>query len=533
MKPGIMQIARIAAAGLALLPVIFESQQAVRPAPDNVTAFSPRGTWTRFGGDAQRTGWNKFEVDLTPANIKNLKLQWSVHLESESKGLQGLTVPIARPSTQTQKGFRDLVVVAGAAGQVFVLDAETGATFWQKTVASESKPTSADSWLCHNGINATPLIAPAPPGSSTGGQALFVLAPDGRLHTFGLVSGEELLPAAPFLPPFAKAWSLNLLNNVVYTSSSQGCNGAKSGVWSIDLADPARKPSFFPSGAGIWGRAGPAMTAAGSIVVETGDGVYDTEKDQFADSILLLSAKDLRLMDYYTPENRSWITRKDLDMGSMSTTVFPFKSWELIAAAGKEGVIYLLDAKSLGGADHRTPLYRSPLLANDEVNYAGKGFWGAFSTWEDAGGARWLYAPAWGPPGSAVKFPLQYGPIPNGSLMAFRVETKNDKPVLVPAWDSIDMSLPTPPVIANGMVFVLSDGDDGAQVSPNATLLSVNARKSRASHAILYVLDASTGKVMFNSGDAIRGFSHFSGLTVSGGRVFVGTYDGSLYSFGL
>jgi outer membrane protein assembly factor BamB len=510
-----------------LLPILIRAQS------DNVTAFTPRGTWTRFAGDSQRTGWNKSEADLKLANAASMKLQWVARLESQPKGLQGLTVPIARPSSQTQKGFKDLIVVAGSSGKVFVIDADTGDTFWEKTLPTEGRPAGADSWLCPNGVNATPVIGPAPPGSRTGGQALFVLAGDGKLHSFGLVSGEELLPPVAFTPPFGKAWSLNLADNMLYTTTSQNCNGVKSGVWSIDMADPAHKVSFFQTGAGIWGRAGPAMTMDGRIVVETGDGMYDLENNQLADSVVSLSARDLKLLDYYTPANRVWITRKDLDMGSIGVTIFPFKESELIAAAGKEGVIYLLDAKSLGGGDHRTSLYRSPLLANEEVNFAGKGFWGALSTWEDGSGTRWLYAPAWGPPASTTRFPNQYGPTPHGSLMAFKVEVQNNRPVLTPAWNSPDMSLPTPAVIANGMVFVLSDGDDAVQVNPNAALLNVDARKARTGHAVLYVLDAATGKPLYNSGDTIKGFSHFSGLTVSGGRVFVGTYDGALYAFGL
>jgi outer membrane protein assembly factor BamB len=56
---------------------------------------------------------------------------------------------------------------------------------------------------------------------------------------------------------------------------------------------------------------------------------------------------------------------------------------------------------------------------------------------------------------------------------------------------------------------------------------------AKAGHAILYALDAETGKVLFSSGDTIKGFSHFSGFAVMGGRVFVGTHDGTMYAFGL
>jgi outer membrane protein assembly factor BamB len=240
----------------------------------------------------------------------------------------------------------------------------------------------------------------------------------------------------------------------------------------------------------------------------------------------------LKVVDYFTPRNRSWITKKDLDMGSIGPTIFNFKNWELAAASGKEGVIFLLDTKALGGSDHRVPLYRSPLLTNQEVNFAGKGFWGAFSTWEDAG-TRWLYAPAWGPPAPAAKFALQHGETPDGSLMAFKVEEQAGKPVLTPAWNSLNMSVPTPVIIANGVVFALSDGDSPVQFGSSGNLLNADDRKAKAGHATLYALDATTGDVLFTSADAIHGFSHFSAPTLGGGRIFVGTEDGMLYAFGL
>jgi hypothetical protein len=239
------------------------------------------------------------------------------------------------------------------------------------------------------------------------------------------------------------------------------------------------------------------------------------------------------MIDYFSPRNRSWMTKKDLDMGSIGPTIFNFKNWELAAASGKEGVIFLLDTKSLGGADHHTPLYRSPLFTNEEVNFAGKGFWGAFSTWEDAGGTRWLLAPAYGPPAPDAKFAKLHGETPDGSVMAFKVEEQAGKPVLTPAWNSVNMGVPTPVIIANGIVFALSDGDSPVQFGPSGNLLNVEDRLAKTGHAILYALDAATGDVLFSSADTIRGFSHFSAFGEGGGRAYVGTEDGMLYAFGL
>jgi outer membrane protein assembly factor BamB len=498
-----------------------------------------RGSWTTFGGDPQRTGWNKTETDLTPETVKNLKLEWSVQLDSEAKAMTNLTAPLVRASVATPKGVKDLVIVAGVSNKVFVVDGDTGKMFWQKTLSAEGTPQRKESWLCPNGLTATPIIGPAPKTGSAApgiGQALYVLASDGKLHAFNLVSGEDVVPPTPFVPAFAKMWSMNLVNGVLYTTTSQSCNGVKSGVYAMDLGNADRKISYFEagtSGAGIWGRGGAAITSDGRVIVETGDGNFDPEKHQMADSIMALSPQDLKLLDYFTPRNRSWMTKKDLDMGSIGPTIFNFKNWELAAASGKEGVIFLLDTKSLGGADHGVPLFRSPLFTNEEVNFAGKGFWGAFSTWADAAGTRWLYAPAWGPPASGTKFAVQHGDTPDGSLMAFKVEEQAGKPVLTPAWNSLNMSVPTPAIIANGIVFALSDGDSPVQFGPSGNLLSVEDRKAKAGHAVIYALNATTGDVIFSSADTIRGFSHFSAPAVGGGRVYVGTAEGKLYAFGL
>jgi outer membrane protein assembly factor BamB len=46
-------------------------------------------------------------------------------------------------------------------------------------------------------------------------------------------------------------------------------------------------------------------------------------------------------------------------------------------------------------------------------------------------------------------------------------------------------------------------------------------------------LDAETGKELYSSGDQITSFNHFSGLSVANGRVYIATYDSTLYCFGL
>jgi outer membrane protein assembly factor BamB len=370
------------------------------------------------------------------------------------------------------------------------------------------------------------------------GSTAYVLASDGKLHAVNLANGEDRMPPTQFTPAFAKPWSLNLVNDVIYTATSQGCNGNRSTVYSMDLKSPAHTVKSFvvapTGGGGIWGRGGPVISADGEIYVETGDGKFDPAAGKYSNSFVGISSRDLTLVDYYSPENQAWIDKKDLDMGNMSPILFPFQNWTLVAGAGKEGVIYLLDAKKLGGDDHRTPLYRSPLFANTGQNFQAHGFWGAMATFESADKSRWLFAPALGPPSEKIQFPKSYGAAPNGSMMAFKVEFKDNKPVLTPAWVSRDMAEPEPPTVANGIVFALESGDNATQVDSGGRILTSAERYTTPKgNATLHALDAETGKELYSSGSVMKSFTHFGAPVISGGRVYVSTYDGTIYAFGL
>jgi outer membrane protein assembly factor BamB len=490
--------------------------------------------WLTFGGDAQRTGCAKDEKLLTKASLKSFGLEWKLHLDNVPKELISLTAPVVMEDVFTSKGVRDYVVVAGSSDNLYAIDADTGKLVWKKTFAAEGKSKQEPHWLCPNGLNDTPLLV-KDDDDELGGKSVFVIASDGKLHGLNIVNGEDRIPPAQFVPPFSKNWSLNFHDGVIYTATSQGCNGAKSAVWAMNMKDPKRTVEMFPSkNGGIWGRAGVAIGKQGNIFAETGDGGYDPAKGEYSNTVLELTP-DVKLADHYTPANWEWVSKKDLDMGNMSPVVFPFKQWELVAAAGKEGVIYLLDAKSMGGADHHTPAYRSGPLANEDVNLASRGFWGAFATWADAQGTRWLYAPAWGPPHSkAPAFPLTNGSAEHGSIMAFKVEEKDGKPVLSPAWISRDLDAPEPPVVVNGMVFALSNGENTNQLDSSGKILNSQQRASKpAGNAVLYALDATTGKELYSSGNAIPEFTHFSGLGVANGRVFVTTWASNVYAFGV
>jgi outer membrane protein assembly factor BamB len=50
---------------------------------------------------------------------------------------------------------------------------------------------------------------------------------------------------------------------------------------------------------------------------------------------------------------------------------------------------------------------------------------------------------------------------------------------------------------------------------------------------VLWALDAETGKLLYNSGKLITGWTHFSEPVVAMGKVFVETHEGQVFAFGL
>ena len=491
--------------------------------------------WLTFGGDPQRSGWAKDETLITKDNAKNLQLDWKIKLDNEPKELNALTPAVTMDGVITPHGFKEYVIVGGSSDNLYAVDTESGKVVWQKHFTNTvPAPASPPFWLCPQALNDTPVIL-------TGrfmGRTVFVISIDGKLHALNINNGEDRFPPTQFVPPYSKNWSLNLVGTTLYTAISQGCGGAKSGVWAMDLKSADKKATFFEAdstGAGIWGRGGPTVGSDGTVYVETGDGPYDPAAGKYADSFLALSPDTLKLRDYYTPANQQWITRKDLDMGNITPVIFPYKGRELIVGAGKEGTLFLLDAKNLGGETHRKPLYRSPLVTNEDVDFAGRGFWGAFATWQDPQGTRWVYAPAWGPVHpKAPAFAASNGPTPNGSIMAFKVEDKEGQPVLTPAWISRDLNVAEPPVIANGVVFAVSSGEFVRQAKDSGALYTSKERAENAvGNATLYAFDAETGKELYSSSKAMPSFSHFGGLAVSNGHIYVSTHDSTLYSFGV
>jgi outer membrane protein assembly factor BamB len=485
--------------------------------------------WPMFGHDVQRTGWAWEETAFSPKNVGKIELKWKAQLKNEPKFLNALTAPIVATDVETSGGLKNLVFVAGSSNGVFALDASNGNLVWSRTLTSRVLPGSGPyqgTFLCPNGITATPAL-------DRGTHSLYVIAMDGRLFSLDLATGGDRIPPLPFISPFAKSWSLAIVDGIVYTVLSQGCGDGPSGFYSMEISNPRRpllrRLLLSPTDtAGIWGSSGPVVGENHRIYGQTADGKSDPVGGEYSNSVVAGSLPGLELADYFTPRDWEQLSKQDLDLGSSSPVWFTYQGHNLLAGGAKQGVVYLMDADSLGGQDHSTPIFATPPLGNDERSCCkGKGIWGALSTWKDDEDQRWIYVPMGGPLSqNAPDFPLRNGANANGSILAFKVssEAGSGKPILLPVWASGDLNLPGPAVIANGVVFALSTGENAAQGTD---------RLANTRPAELVALDSKTGRLLYHSGSAIHSWVHFSGLAVAGGRVYAVDHDCWVYCFGV
>jgi outer membrane protein assembly factor BamB len=508
--------------------------------------------WLSYNYDRERTGWNRGETELSPKTVGKMKPLWNTQLTTTSRALvlSTLTAPVVVAGISTPDGAKDLVFSFGIDDVLSAVDANTGKIVWQKSYPNPLKPLRPPSISCSNTEQATPAI-------DKGRGVIYFTASDGKLRAAHLGDGSEAMTPIDMVQPFSRNWSLNVVDNVVYTTAGRGCGGSATqpmefgNVSAVDVSDPTHPQlSRFYTGkgrpAGPWGATGVAWGPQGAYVT-TADGPNNPGSGVYGDMVLAVRPHAWGLNDSFTPTHWRYVNSRDLDFGSGGPLVFALGKRNIVATASKESVIYLLDADNLGGVDHMTALYQSPRMGNDIQDFQAQGVWGSLATALDDKGQRWLYTPMWGAPAKAgPKFPLSYGDVTNGSVMAFMVVDDNGKPTLQPQWMSRDLNMASPPVVANGIVYALQTAESAVQVpksifnadgsrkpfNPNDN--AVNRIVTPHATMTLFAFDAATGKELWSSMKVMDGNTvHFTQPVVALGKLFAVDHAGHLWAFGL
>ncbi len=480
--------------------------------------------WPSYGGDARRTGWATSDTRITRENVKDFQLVLKRKLEGAPAGPQALAPPVVIGLLISHRGFKELGLVSNSAGDLWAVDVDLNKIFWKRRLEGSAPKSSCSGAAVTAALTppvtfgggrrpAVPATAKKPNSPRVGGvgfgsaRSVFMVAPDGKLHQVNSSDGSDQFPPLDFLPPGAEASNLTLDGTAAYTTTSGNCGGTPNGVWAIDLNDDEPRPTQFAMSSSETGRLGGfAIGHDGTVFVQTGPGEMNPAANKWANTLLALTPKELKLKGYVTNAAGS-----KPNIGAATPVVFDYKGRDIVATAGSDGRISLIDPATLGGEDHQTIMHKTAPVASAEGT-----IYGGLSTWLDADGARWLAAPVWGPLSADLKPPMSNGPTPHGAIIAFKVEEQGSGLVLTPAWVSRDLSSPVPPVITSGAVFALSTGS--GQANQRATL---------------YGLDAVNGKEIYSSGDQAVATGSLTGLTIANGRIFFTTTDGTLYGFGV
>jgi hypothetical protein len=375
---------------------------------------------------------------------------------------------------------------------------------------------------------AAPPPPPPPPAAARGGQTVeripgspraeenaspfgflfrpsgvaYVVSSDGQLHVVGLPSGKDIQKPAPFLPANAR-WSAPIaVDTTLYAATSGKCGGAPDAVWAIDL-DSEAKPvvSWKTNGGGVVGAV--AFTSSGTLIAAIGPG--QASADGKANAIVALDAKTLQLKDWFSQPAAEFVT---------GPTIIRHNNREIVAAATKDGRVLLLDAASLGGPDHGTPLLASKPFAAAGASVGAE----ALAAWQQTGETTsWILLPVKGR--LAAGSPATNGAVSAGAVVALKLADAGGALSLEPGWVSHDLVSPGTPIIVNGVAFALATG-------------AGNTAAERGSAAVLHAYDGASGKRLWNSAKAMTTPASPGSMWSGLGQVYVGLRDGTLYAFG-
>jgi outer membrane protein assembly factor BamB len=494
-----------------------------------------KGDWNMPGGDPGQSGWQKAESKLGPDSVAaNVKFLWKIKLGQLSKTGRSFSEPLLASRLINAQGFKDIVYWSSS-DTVYAVDSELGTLIWKKqfntpvpatvpgcSASSLSLLTEPPPVINFNARRRTAPGTPRPPeppptqsierrlGVAPGGgyfglKGMYVLTADGMLHEQVINTGADFAPPVRFLPAANGSPSgLNIVDHTIYAATGRGCGGVPNGLWAIDLASSSYPvASYATPEARPLALTGPVVAPDGTSFIVTGAGTPGSNADVHAGSVVAVS-KNMKVQDWYTPNGAM------ASYQGVSPVTFKYKEKQLLVAPGRDGSLALLDAASLGGADHHTPLFETPSISNPGEKHD----WDGFASWQDKDGTQWVFASvSAGIPldDSAIK---SNGPTPHGGVAAFRIEESNGQVALRPVWVSRDMVNPAPPRVANGVVIALSGGD---------------AR----THATLYLLNAATGAELYSSENQIPTFTQLSGVSVGDGHAFFTDHNNVLYSFGI
>ena len=152
--------------------------------------------------------------------------------------MHSLFPPLIVGKVNTPSGPKQIAIEAGMSDNIYAIDVDDGedplAETFRISASGEDEARPADP-LCPGGQTATPVIGPP---NASGARTVYAMAGDGEVHSLNVADGEDMAPPFKFGYPNGKTYALNLWNDVLFTTTAQGCAGNPNQMWAVEVDDP-------------------------------------------------------------------------------------------------------------------------------------------------------------------------------------------------------------------------------------------------------------------------------------------------------
>jgi len=325
-----------------------------------------------YHNDDARDGAYLQEVTLNPSNVNSS--QFGKLLSYPVDG-QIYAQPLYLPQVNIpNKGTYDVVYVATQNNSVYAFDADatsaSATTLWHVNLGAPVPVYDAYGPWPNVGILSTPVI-----DATT--NTMYVVAevnganPPFWLHALDVTTGADKMNPVGINGSYSgdslsfscyqrMGLALNPVNNWIYIAFGSCSHGW---VFAYDKSSLEQTAIFDDTnggaGGGLWASGG-----APSIDDSTGDAYLMSGVDAgdqewitgstmvgYNDAFLRLSANDLSVLDYFSPDDNYTLAVNDVDLGSGANVLVPGSSsypHELVGG-GKDGNIFVVNRDSMGG----------------------------------------------------------------------------------------------------------------------------------------------------------------------------------------
>ncbi len=327
------------------------------------------GAVLTYHNDDARDGAFTDETSLTPSSVNST--QFGKLLSYQVDG-QIYAQPLFVPQLSIGGTNHDVAFVTTENDSVYAFDADQqSSTLWQVSLGVPSPRNDTEGVSPMLGITSTPVI-----DITTGTMYVLATTTSGPffLHALDITTGAEKFggPVAVTGSVSGTGWdsnngtiglengcyqrtglALNPVNNQIYLGFGH-CN--HGWLLAYDKTSLQQKAIFndTPNGAGggLWNGGGaPAINdLSGNVFITTGVDQNDPPSG-YNDSFLRLSVSDLSVQDFFQPDDASYLSANDADLGSGSPVLMPDNSsstpYEIIGG-GKDGKLFVVNREGMG-----------------------------------------------------------------------------------------------------------------------------------------------------------------------------------------